>query len=112
MYLEFGLIGKHLEITFQLEHSYHFHYGKRVSRDAPATASNTLTCSRWSVIVGLIICVALGVVSYIFAPKGENQTYVNFPSVTTLQSPDRAKTNTRFVVSGDRRSSLLSHLAT
>ncbi|RPA83630.1 hypothetical protein BJ508DRAFT_413306 [Ascobolus immersus RN42] len=40
----------------------------------------------WSVIHGLIVVILLGVASYFFAPKGENQTIWRFGFLLTLAS--------------------------
>lgn len=48
----------------------------------------TPSCRSWSVIIGLVIVVAMGLAAWFFAPKGENQVYVPlFPSSNPEESP-------------------------
>ncbi len=35
-----------------------------------------LDTNRWSILIGLLVVVLLSVAAWVFAPKGENQTYV------------------------------------
>jgi hypothetical protein len=46
----------------------------------------------WSIIIGLVCVVVLGVLAWFFSPKGENQTYVH-PLVFLWQSLHSSKTS-------------------
>jgi hypothetical protein len=38
--------------------------------------TKSLAEHRWSIIIGLLVVVSMSVAAWVFAPKGENQTYV------------------------------------
>ena len=45
----------------------------------------------WSLIIGFLVIVGLSAAAYVFAPKGENQTYVSLLSALDFQDCAKSK---------------------